>query len=552
VHADPRKFGEGVALVPATENTAKDTAFADDVNSFHLSVESLAAWWKLLFDFSIPSGLTVSAVKSKVNLLGKNLWSNDSLAPTARGMVISGKIKEQCPSLEIVAAQNIKTVGVYISVRDFMEGGNITTGTWSNRIRQFTPYAKALRYKLRDYNILDKIPAMNEGLSRLWYPALNCPIMPDQVSKISTLVDQIIWNYHTPLVARNIYTQPTDHAGGLKAPDVRLRLKSMQASWVKLFATGALPGCLSEYFRSQIIHTLTEVDKAPRFKPNVMTTWSDHKIAVELIKVVKENKAKEKLVWIPLYQALKTISELPPEDVPKEKDEWQGITAKSIYKLLKRSEVKGNTIIPGQQKWNIEQNINIDWEQLWRVAHSLKLSHRSLHDALYFVTIRRLIIPTKPVATQPPNVPTNANVPANAKNEYKKCSYCPATSGTCWNTNHAIFDCQRSAPVWEHLSRIILQDQPSPPVSKQQVFESCAKIPLTRKRKPNMSLSQLIILCTLTVMVKWIRSHTREESDDAHSALSDAEFKDKILEQVSELVKIHRPEHEMIPPRGIG
>ena len=73
------------------------------------------------------------------------------------------KIKTLCPGISVNIAQDIKSVGITLSISDYARGLCITGKTWLNRVGKFTSFATALKYKLSSHSLIDKIPKMAVG-----------------------------------------------------------------------------------------------------------------------------------------------------------------------------------------------------------------------------------------------------------------------------------------------------------------------------------------------------------------------------------------------------
>ena len=169
-----------------------------------------------------------------------------------------------------------------------------------------------------------------------------------------------------------------------------------------------------------------------------------------------------------------------------------------------------------------------------KVIQSLKYSFKDLHGALYYLTTRCFIVPTK--------------------DKYEDCSYCPQTNGVDedikeWSPVHVIFHCSRFKPVWQHVSKSILNDNPQRSVSMQKIFETCQEIPLSRG-KPNLSLTQLLVLCLITEFIHWVRAHKSGDTTQTLSHLSGAEFQYEMLSKIWTRVRKHR--QEIDTPAGVG
>ena len=240
----------------------------------------------------------------------------------------------------------------------------------------------------------------------------------------------------------------------------------------------------------------------------------------------------EKVLWRPIFQALETVSKLTT--IPVSQNDWVLITPKSIYKDLKQQQVTAE-VIPSQKKWVDKEGLRIDWDKLWKVIQSLKYSFRDLHGALYYLTTRCFIIPTK--------------------DKYEDCVYCPQSNGVDvdqkeWSPVHAIFHCSRFKHVWQHVSKSILNDSPQRAVSMQKIFEICQEIPLSRG-KPKLTLTQLLVLCLITEFIHWVRAHKSGDTKQTLSHLSGDEFQYEMLSKIWRRVRKYRQETDT-PTVGIG
>ena len=118
-----------------------------------------------------------------------------------------------------------------------------------------------------------------------------------------------------------------------------------------------------------------------------------------------------------------------------------------------------------------------------------------------------------------------------------------------WSPVHAIFHCSKFKPVWQHVSKSILNDNPQRSVSMQKIFETCQEIPLSRG-KPNLSLTQLLVLCLITEFIHWVRAHKSGDTTQTLSHLSGAEFQYEMLSKIWTRVRKHR--QEIDTPAGVG
>ena len=174
-----------------------DTTFADDVNIFQTDPRPLSAWVNMFQDFSIPSGLGINADKTRINLIGNGFWGTN--LSIVKGKEMISQLRTLCPAINtIVAGDDVKTVGIIISAADHIRGVDITSKSWLKRIESFTSYARFLKYRMKNQPMLVKTTTLNEQLSRLWYPAMNCPISISQASEIFQCVDAVVWNYGSP------------------------------------------------------------------------------------------------------------------------------------------------------------------------------------------------------------------------------------------------------------------------------------------------------------------------------------------------------------------
>ena len=547
--SDPQTFGKGVALLEGSEELVGDITFADDVNILRTNPDHIQAWWMLLQEFNFPSGLALSLPKSGINLLGHG-FSGEG-ARNAEAMVT--ELSTRCPGiLQVGIANDVKTVGVLLSVKDLRNGMEISSKSWPARIGKFTSYVKALKSKMEGSKLLDKIPEIHEGLSRLWYLSLNCPISEKQASDIYCLVDQCVWSHARPDVKREVYTQDVTQPGGLNAPDPSARIKSMQTGWVKMLACAKLPACLAEVFNYQIRRGCAEGSESiqPCDKAGFSQAGFNNLIAKF------KNGDKKKIIkncdtysWFkPLFLAIGTLSQIP--EVPTDEQGWVGMSAKSVYKSLKnltRHDPSTVGVIPGQEKWeNLQsgENLRVDWPMLWRVVASLRHFSTDLHDALYRMIVRRFVVPSVAVAGAPPS--------ASTKKDYAECVYC---TGSLYAPSHALFECSRIKEVWDDVALVVWQKAPSSVDDlKQKVFTTCEKIGISAKR-PVISLAQLFLLCSISEILGWIKGHTVDSTADRvavirqGAGLDQQEFKSLMLERIRVRV---RENQSLSEDEGIG
>ena len=521
--SNPIVYGSGVSLLRGSENKVLDTTFADDADVFQTKPEPLQAWVVMLKEFSIPSGLAINEEKSRINLLGFGF--RGSLTRNENGKAMMSNLQKLCPAIKtIVVGEDVKTVGTIISAADYCRGnGDIMNKSWAKRILAFSPYACSLRYRMTGQPVLDKIPKLNEHLSKLWYLSMNCPITEAQTSSIFKIVDSTVWEYGSALIPRTVYTQPVSVPGGLGAPNPKLRIQALQVTWVRLFMTERLPQCLEEYFIHQMMMVINSITgkTVARLPPvrtvmNKMLQLYSSPTNLQAVQDYCKNPNTRKQLFIPLFLALDTLHQL--SYVPDTVQEWEELTTKEIYQDLLHA-LNDHEIPNGQMKWINQEKINIRWGQLWKVVASLKTHYKDLHNGLYNVIVQRPIV-----------------IKNNGK--YEECPYCHQP--TLWNPVHALFDCPRIKPVWDHVGEVVFQKSRTQPISKQQFFAICQQIPISKRKQPKISLAQLIILCTITEIFKWVREHLTDEGA-SYLQLPTVDFKQQMLANIWARVSKHRP-----------
>ena len=508
--SEPQVYGKGVSLIKGSVHKIQDTTFADDINLFHTEPEPIQAWWHLFENFEVPSGVTINHTKTAVNLVGRGFFG--SAAKLAIGNEMATKIKTLCPGISVNIAQDIKSVGITLSISDYARGLCITGKTWLNRVGKFTSFATALKYKLSSHSLIDKIPKMAVGLARLWYPAMTCPISDTHISNISALMDTILWGKKSPLVKRVIYTQPICEPGGLNVPNPNLRIKSLQMNWATLLAMEQLPACLIEYFRAQIISaTGIVIQTVPTISVKDLIAVLATKFNSTAQRKIIYTKCSTEHLYRPLFQAIETMQEIgkPPQ--------WASITTKHIYRALQQNACNVVSIIPGQTKW-IDDGVQINWDIMWKVIASLKY-HTDFHNAIYLVIVRRIIHPSSLSTTH----------------TYSNCEYCKGNIPK--DTTHALFECERVMPIWKHVGLKAFQQINNPP-SMNQIFLTLQKVEVTRKGKPKLLFVHLLILSVLSELVRWVKEHLKEQGD-TDSSMDVKEFTDSILLKVSERIAKH-------------
>ena len=538
--SDPSKYGGGVSLLQGSTNKVLDTTFADDVNIFQTDPRPLSAWVNMFQDFSIPSGLGINADKTRINLIGNGFWGTN--LSIVKGKEMISQLRTLCPAINtIVAGDDVKTVGIIISAADHIRGVDITSKSWLKRIESFTSYARFLKYRMKNQPMLVKTTTLNEQLSRLWYPAMNCPISISQASEIFQCVDAVVWNYGSPLLKRSMYTQPPSAPGGLGAPNPTLRIQAFQVMWLKLLVTSKLPASLEECLTHQLMSGISKVTGRSMVRrgqpPSVvqivnwfLNIYAEPTQRDQLLSFYGNPAMKRKL-FSPLFIAFDTLHKLP--DIPDTVEEWGAVTTKNIYDSLLLTTLE-NQVPDGQSKWTTRENINIDWSVLWDVIASLRTQFKDLHDGLYNVIVRRFIIKTR--------------------DRYSACSYCPQPA--MWEPVHALFDCPRIKPVWTQVGESVT-NQLGAPFSMQEVFLLCQQIPLSKKRRPLLSLAHLLILCAIAEILRWVKEHENEDGD-TYSHEPGLEFKTLLLSKIWRRVSKYRPELEHSDPdvpgnrEGIG
>ena len=510
--SSPDKFGQGIPLIPNSPHKILDIEFADDVNIFATKSSNIIAWIDVLQTFKIPTGLGINPKKTKINLLGSNFWGNPTT--DANGVKEKKEIeKELTSTLKVGIADDIKLVGITLSIRQYKNSTNIAQPTWDMKFKSLLPFARFTKFNISNKPILARIPLVNKVMAKIWYMIPTCTPDSKECMKIAGMIDLMLWGNTTPLVKRSIFTQQFPKPGGLNAPNSTNRIRSLNSMWIRKFALEELPPILQEYMMSitQRISSSTPLDPLTQIQ-NLKMNFSKQKFNNNptntfptLHPVMKEKLSNEygpMVMAISNYVFLHSLGILNDPTIS---------TKKTYIALMKQNEntPESEQVPSGQTKWtsHITSLSCEKWSNIWTLLTLLKKKNQYyLHNGIYNILIRRYIIPK------------NGN--------HISCYYCPNEE---WNAIHTIYTCPRIfftwQALWKHQNQrmITLQD-----IITVDNFKYSKPFSLTRM--------QLVTLIFLNEILLWTNQHNQKEEVPELTKINEHTFTATMIEKIEEKI----------------
>jgi hypothetical protein len=391
--------------------------------------------------------------------------------------------------------------------------------------------------KMDDQSLISKARKINEVLSRLWYIVLNCVPEERHTSKVQGLINRLLWNTKTPMVAREIYTRPFFKPGGLGAPDAKTRMEAITCMWIPIYLQGKLSRGLEEYMREACTSIGKELDATPIKTSDSL--WEGILKIKEAIKSM-ENDPMKKLKKLKVYAPMKRAIIIAAEMIAEETEEVDEATAekwtvKAIYKRrMARAEQKSQDalkvdqmprILSGQEKWMEENGVD-NWGYLWGLAtRCVNAKEDELHDGLYNAIKRRLVTPT----TIPQG---DKKVEKNSKQHYTKCTVCKKAE---WVTTHALIDCEDTQEIWKtqlgKTTTVTAKDmfQVDESGNIKDRYISYGK--KGEKKKATLSAKEITVLATLKEVVDVVKKRAKKKKGEWEKKTSQ-EWREKIQRRV--------------------
>ena len=123
----------------------------------------------------------------------------------------------------------LKVQGVFIGIGDLIEGN------WRPRINAVDKVLSS--WRSRSLSVRGKALVINAlALSRIWYVASLVHMPPRIMQELCTLVFKFFWSGKQDIVSRTVVVQ-SPLFGCFSVVDVKLKVSSLLAQWVKRFAS---------------------------------------------------------------------------------------------------------------------------------------------------------------------------------------------------------------------------------------------------------------------------------------------------------------------------
>ena len=241
IRCNPRISG---LVLPGSSPLSPISQYADDTSLILSSDDFIKATFETYDLYEKASGSKLNRSKSKGLWLGS--WRGRSDPPVDLDW----------------SSFKLKVLGVFVGI------GDLTEDNWRPRINAVSKVLSS--WRSRSLSFRGKSLVINAlALSRIWYVAsLVC--MPARVrQELCTLVFKFFWSGKPDLVSRTVVVQPTC-LGGFSVVDVRLKVWSLLAQWVKRFASSrsGWVSFMSFWFQLSLSASPLDVFFCPFFFPS--------------------------------------------------------------------------------------------------------------------------------------------------------------------------------------------------------------------------------------------------------------------------------------------
>ena len=246
--------------IPLKNNELKISQMADDTTIFLNNSKSIPILLQLLEQFALCSGLNTNVEKTKAYSLGIN-----NLKKSSHGLQW-----EKGP---------IKFLGI-----------TITDDIKTNFEENFLPKIKLMKNLLgiwsrRNLSLKGKIVIINALIVSLFvYPATIMETSEELLEQINTALFEFLWNWKKPKIAKSVIQGQLDK-GGLKMPNIFMKVKAWKLSWLKRAAQhkdfkwvevlntilGNINFC--HLTNCNFIKGNKEIGKLPQFYQEILKDW---------------------------------------------------------------------------------------------------------------------------------------------------------------------------------------------------------------------------------------------------------------------------------------
>ena len=253
---------EGISL---TKLEVKISQLADDTSLFISKPASIDPIFKTLKDFSKCSGLKVNVEKTKIYNIGSTNFTPEEMNGYA------------------FAKDEIELLGITISIdkRKSVE-------------KNFVPKIRAIenilkQWSRRKLSLKGKITIVNAlALSMIVYPASVLETPAYVLEEINNLLMLFMWDGKRPKIAAKILENSIE-LGGLKMPNIFLKVKAWQLSWLQRAIIKPLNNWVSvvnellkDITLQHLVHCGLQKDhkllqNLPTFYKEIITTWFELK-----------------------------------------------------------------------------------------------------------------------------------------------------------------------------------------------------------------------------------------------------------------------------------
>ena len=247
-------------LIDNTE--VKISQMADDTTVFLNDIDSIKYLFDLMEMFQTSSGLKANLEKTKFYNISPNRISDDETSN-----INFEKTPIQLLGLTIT---NDKKIDIEENFNPRLRGIENILKHWSRR-------KLSLKGKITIINSL--------AMSQIVYPATNLDVPSDFLEKLHKIFYNFLWDgKRSKIAAKTI--ENTISTGGLKMPNIFLKVKSWQLSWLRralsypdskwLITLNKIINSIDFRHLAQCRTNLNSTDFAmPEFYKNIMQTWYD-------------------------------------------------------------------------------------------------------------------------------------------------------------------------------------------------------------------------------------------------------------------------------------
>lgn len=258
IRANPRIIGLSLPGVP--DPLSPISQYADDTSFVVCSDDSIVAIFETYSLFELGSGAKLNQAKSKGLWLGSWIGRQDPPVPLDWTSV------------------KIKVLGVYLG------SGNLEEDNWRPRIVAVENVLASWKHRVLSFR--GRALVINAlALSRVWYVASLIHVPGWVLSELCRLVFNFFWKGKRELVSRSVVVQPYC-SGGFMVVDVKLKVWSLIAQWVRRFASAPSSWCsffsfwCSSYYDASPLEVFTDPSVFPTrvlppFYSSLLLAWRE-------------------------------------------------------------------------------------------------------------------------------------------------------------------------------------------------------------------------------------------------------------------------------------